>query len=83
MVIALCIVAYLIFGFLLSMGITFVLKRTGEWDGAEEEYKILMMFCIILWPLYIIVGIIGGIFTGLSSFYDWFAGCFNEKKEEE
>ena len=79
--IALCIITYILVGFLLSMLLTFVEKRTGLWDG--DESIIFVGFCIILWPLYIVLGIVGGIITGLSAFYEWFSDCIKERDKEE
>lgn len=78
--IALCIIAYIVFGFLLSMVGTFLLKRVNEWDNG---WKDIMILCIIFWPIHIIAFIIGGMVVGLSAFYDWFAGCINKKDKEE
>ena len=78
--IALCIITYIVVGFLLSMVGTFISKRAGIWD---DETKGVVEFCIILWPLYIVIGIISGTVIGLSIFYDWFAGCFKEKDKEK
>lgn len=80
MIALLCIIAYIVFGFLLSMVGTFLFKRAKEWD---DDVKFFMELCIILWPLHIIFFIISGIFVGLSAFYDWFAGCINEKDKEK
>ena len=79
--IALCIITYILFGFLLSMLFTFILKRTGMWD--EDESIVFAIFCIIMWPLYILIGVVVGIGGGLSAFYEWFSDCINERDKEE
>ena len=79
--VALCIITYILVGFLLSMLLTFITKRAGLWDG--DESIILAVFCIILWPLYVFVGIFCGIVGGLSAFYEWFSDCIKERNKEE
>lgn len=79
--IALCVITYMLVGFLLSLLLTFILKRTGMWD--EDESIVLAIFCIIIWPLYILVGVFCGIACGLSAFYEWFSDCINERDKEE
>lgn len=80
MIALLFIIAYIVFGFLLSMVGTFLCKRANEWDN---DWKIIMILCIIFWPIHIVAFIIGLMIEGLSSFYDWFAGCINKKDKEE
>lgn len=79
--IALCVITYILVGFLLSMFLTFILKRSENWDGDESIFIVIL--CIILWPLYIFVGIVGGICCGLAAFYEWFSDCINERDKEE
>lgn len=81
MIIALYVVTYVILGFLLSMLLAFVLTRTGMLDG--DELIIYAIFCIILWPLYILIGVVVGIVAGLSAFYEWFSNCISERDKEE
>lgn len=80
MIALLFIIAYIVFGFLLSMFGTFLYKRANEWDS---DTKFLMELCVILWPIHIIAYIVVGIVVGLSVFYDWFAGCINERDKEK